>query len=220
MTGICHIYYSILVLKKEVNFMLLNIQHTLKSFTTTIEEIHLSDVTVNTDSIYAIMINEVVPKDSSQDFYGTADSPQYLKTTIPLFQKAGIQINSIQELLSRGIYITNAVKIPKDNYTIEKEIITKSAFLLEKEIDLFPNLKVIMLMGDVAKKTFNSISKKATGKNVIPSISTYKLKNSTFYYKSVQVIPSYIITGNNILIEKSKFEMVSEDIRKMMKLLN
>lgn len=33
-------------------------------------------------------------------------------------------------------------------------------------------------------------------------------------------MPSYIMTGQNILIEKSKFEMASEDIATMYKLIN
>ena len=56
------------------------------------------------------MINEIVPGDAADDFYGGTEAA-YLSTTIPLFQKAGIQVNSIQDILDRGVYITNAVKI-------------------------------------------------------------------------------------------------------------
>ncbi len=83
-----------------------------------------------------------------------------------------------------------------------------------------PNLQVVMLMGDVAKKAFNMISKKVTGKNAVPSISTYKLRNTEIFYKEIRIIPSYIMTGQNILIEKSKFQMASEDIALMYKLIN
>ena len=44
------------------------------------------------------MINEVVPADPSQDFYGEPNA-DYLKTTIPLFQGAGAKVNSIQDIL-------------------------------------------------------------------------------------------------------------------------
>ena len=47
------------------------------------------------------------------------------------------------------------------------------------------------------------ISKKHTNKNLIPSISTYKLRYSELFYNGIRVMPSYIITGGNILIEKS-----------------
>ena len=91
---------------------------------------------------------------------------------------------------------------------------------LERELALFPNLKVIMLMGDVAKKAFNMIAKKATKKHVIPSTATYKLRSSEFYYGSIRVIPSYIMTGGNLLIEKSKLQMTTEDIETMLTILN
>jgi len=75
-----------------------------------------------------------------------------MSTTIPLFQKAGIDVNCIHDILNLGIYITNAVKTPKSEYAVSTESILESLSALEREIQLFPNLKVIMLMGDVAKK--------------------------------------------------------------------
>ncbi|HBG0469383.1 TPA: hypothetical protein KPE26_003707, partial [Clostridioides difficile] len=51
-------------------------------------------------------------------------------------------------------------------------------------------------------------------------ISTYKLRNNELYYDNLRVFPSYIMTGGNILIEKSKFEMASEDIKKMFEIIN
>ena len=164
------------------------------------------------------MINEVVPSDPVQDFYGAPDT-DYLKTTIPLLQGAGTAVSSIQDILQLGIYITNAVKAPKTEYVIDKSSIENSLPYLEAELSLFPNIKVIMLMGDVAKKAFNMITKKATKKNAIPAVSTYKLRSSEIYYKGIRVMPSYIMTGGNILIEKSKVTMATEDIAAMLKII-
>ena len=196
----------------------MNIKKELEKTVGIKENIQLNDLDVDPSKIVAIMINEVVPIDPSQDFYGQSGA-EYLKTTIPLFQKAGLQVNGIHEILKMGIYITNAVKTPKSDYTIEKHSIENSLPYLEKELELFPNLKVIMLMGDVAKKAFNMITKKATKKNVVPAVSTYKLRNSELYYGNIRIISSYIMTGGNILIEKSKFEMASEDIATMVHIL-
>ncbi len=76
-----------------------------------------------------------------------------------------------------------------------------------------------MLMGDVAKKAFNMITKKSTKKNIIPAVSTYKLRNREIYYEGIRVMPSYIMTGKNILIEKSKAAMATEDIAAMLKII-
>lgn len=81
--------------------------------------IYLNNIEVDPLMIKAMMINEVVPSDASQDFYGAPDA-DYLKTTIPLFQGAGAEVQSIQDILQMGIYITNAVKTPKTAYVIEK----------------------------------------------------------------------------------------------------
>lgn len=196
----------------------MNIQKELEHFSTGNTDLRFNNVDVMPETIYAIMINEIVPSCQEDDFYGGPDAA-YMTTTIPLFRKAGIEVDSVQDILHKGIYITNAVKIPKNGYAVSKESIEESLPYLERELALFPNVKVIMLMGDVAKKAFNMIGKKAIEKNVIPSISTYKLRNTEISYNCVRILPSYIMTGQNILIEKSKFEMASEDISFMYQLI-
>ena len=164
------------------------------------------------------MINEVVPADPAQDFYGSSGQ-EYLSTTIPLFQKAGLPVENIQDILSMGVYITNAVKTPKTAYAIEKSSMEESLPWLEAELALFPEVKVIMLMGDVAKKMFNQIARKTTKRNVIPSGATYKLRATPFYFGEIRVMPSYIMTGGNILIEKAKFTMAAQDIATMAEII-
>ena len=163
----------------------MNIKKELEIKVGTSNGIYLNDVELDPLTIKAIMINEVVPSDPVQDFYGVPDA-DYLKTTIPLLQGAGAKVTSIQDILQMGVYITNAIKTPKTGYSIDKSSIENSLPYLEAELSLFPNIKVIMLMGDVAKKAFNMITKKATKKNVIPAVSTYKLRNSEIYYKGIR----------------------------------
>lgn len=196
----------------------MNIKKELEAKAGTANDVYLNSIEIDPLAIKAIMINEVVPSDPLQDFYGNSDA-EYLKTTIPLLQGAGAEVNCIQDILQMGIYITNAVKTPKTEYAIDKSSIEKSLSYLEAELSLFPNIKVIMLMGDVAKKAFNMITKKSTKKNVIPAVSTYKLRSSEIYYEGIRVMPSYIMTGGNILIEKSKVTMATEDIAAMLKLI-
>ena len=196
----------------------MNIKSELQQLCGDTQNLRLNDVNIEPETIQAIMINEVVPSCPEDDFYGKPDSA-YMSTTIPMFRKAGIEIGSVQDILNSGIYITNAVKTPKTEYAVSKESIEDSLPYLEKELALFPNVKVIMLMGDVAKKAFNMICKKATKKNAVPSISTYKLRNTEIFYNGIRIMSSYIMTGQNILIEKSKFEMASKDIETMYRLI-
>ncbi len=196
----------------------MNIKKELEKNVGVSNDIYLNNIDISPSAIKAIMINEVVPSDPLQDFYGLPDA-DYLKTTIPLLQGAGAAVTSIQDILQMGIYITNAVKTPKTEYAIDKSSIESSLPYLEAELSLFPNTKVIMLMGDVAKKAFNMITKKSTKKNAVPAVSTYKLRNSELYYKGIRVMPSYIMTGGNILIEKSKVAMATEDIAIMLEII-
>lgn len=196
----------------------MNIKNTLEEAVGQLAHIQLNDIDLEPRSIKAILINEVVPLDPAQDFYGQVNA-EYLSTTIPLFQNAGLPVKNIEDILRMGVYITNAVKTPKTEYAIENSAIEESLPYLEKELALFPNVQVIMLMGDVAKKAFNRIAKKATKKNAVPSEATYKLRKNAIYYGQIRILPSYIMTGGNILIEKSKFSMASEDIALMASLI-
>lgn len=203
----------------------MNIKKELKPFImeqyNNYEEIlkYIPDVEIQPDKVKAIMINEIVANDSKDDFYSSAPNPMYLETTFPLFAQAGVEVEDIQDILDLGIYITNAVKLPKFEYTIETSRIKEHMPILEQELKLFKNLEVIMLMGDVAKKSFNMITKKDTKKNAVPSTSTYKLRNTELFYEGKRIFPSYIMTGKNILIEKSKFQMASEDIFHMLDII-
>lgn len=103
----------------------MNIKSQLQQLCGDTEFLRLNDVNIEPETIRAIMINEVVPFDSDDDFYGKPDSA-YMSTTIPLFRKAGIKVNSIQDILNLGIYITHAVKTPKSEYAVSKEIIEEN----------------------------------------------------------------------------------------------
>jgi len=181
--------------------------------------LQLPDVKIDTEQIKCIMINEVPPLHPEDGFYSRTKEPNYMKTTLALFHDAGVQVKNMDDILGLGIYITTAVKAPKHQYAVPGDMILSHLPLLEKEIGLFPNLKVIMLMGDVAKKAFNQIAKRKTGKNVIPSASTCRIRAESFYYGQIRVFPSYIMTGGNILIEKGKCTMTSDDIRRMMEII-
>lgn len=55
--------------------------------------IYLNNIDIDPFTIRAVMVNEVVPSDPLQDFYGSPEA-DYLKTTIPLLQGAGAEVVS------------------------------------------------------------------------------------------------------------------------------
>lgn len=178
----------------------------------------MPDVELDPEKVKVVMISEAPPEDPYDYFYASGDS-FYLKTTLQAFNDAGISASSIQEILDLGFYLTTAVKCKKTQYGISAQTIKNCSLVLEKELALFPNIEVYMLMGDVAIKAFNYISKRLTGKNTVPSGSTYKIRTEKFYYKGKRVFPSYVQTGQNYLIEKSKREMIAEDLAEAAKII-
>ena len=192
----------------------MNIRYELENRLSEQPHIHLNDVDLDPAAIRAVMISEVVPADPAQDFYGSADA-DYAASALSLFRQAGVNISGIDDLLRMGVYITNAVKTPKTAYAVEKETFDESLPYLEAELALFPNVQVIVLCGDVAKKMYNRIARRTAKKNVVPSGATYKLRSASYYHGSIRVIPSYIITGGNLLIEKGKCAMIAQDIATM-----
>ncbi len=184
-----------------------------------LDNLQLPCLEVEQDSVKAIMINECPPADPSNSLYSKSKSPADLLSILSLFHEAGVAVNDMDDIKRKGIYITNAIKSPKTEYTVSRDIMLSHLPLLEEELSLFPNIKIIMLMGDTAKKAFNLIAKKNSGKNAIPSGSTYKIRANEYYFKDIRVIPSYIMTGGNLMIEKGKRSIISEDISRMMALI-
>jgi uracil-DNA glycosylase len=178
----------------------------------------LPSIEMDPDKIRILMITEAPPVEKADYFYA-AGTPAYLQTILQVFKDAGYKVSSIQDIIGLGVYITTAIKCGKTRYTISPDTMKNCSVLLEQEITLFPNIKVLMLMGDAALKMMNNIWKKQTGKKVIPAGSTYKIRNQPYYLGDIRVFPSYTPAGQNFLIEKAKRKMVTEDVREAMKCL-
>ena len=168
-------------------------------------------IEIDPPKIKIIMITEAPPNDKADYFYAPGN-PFYLQTTLQAFKDAGAYVASMRDILNLGVYITTAVKCGKAQYAVSPSTMKNCSRLLEKEISLFPNVRVFLLGGDVAIKMMNAIWKQRTGKRVIPAGSTYKIRGQAYYYEDKRVMPSYTPAGKNFLIEKSKRKMVAEDI--------
>jgi uracil-DNA glycosylase len=168
-------------------------------------------VDVNAESIRIVMISEVPPADPGDYLYARGN-PFQLQTTLTAFNDAGVIVSSMKELLKTGVYVTTALKCGKIGYSVSTQSIRNCSLLLEKELSLFPNAEVLMLMGDVAIKALNYIAKRQTGKRVIPAGSTYKIRSKKYFFKEKKVFPSYLQAGPSFFIEKSKRRMIAEDI--------
>ena len=171
----------------------------------------IPDLEVNPDEISMLMISEVAPADPDDYYYAKGD-PLFQQTTVQAFNDAGAKVLSIQDILDLGVYLTTAVKCGKTGYGIKAGTIKECSLLLEKELALFPNVKVLMLMGDVAIRAINYIAKRAGEERVIPAGSTYKIRGQEYFFRGKRAFPSYLQAGPSFFIEKSKRRMIAEDI--------
>lgn len=172
----------------------------------------IPDIDVKPENISIIMISEASPPNLS-DYYYAKENSLFEKTTVQAFKDAGVSVSSIDDILNLGVYLTCAVKCGKNNYGIKANTINECSLILEKELSLFPKVKVIMLMGDVAIKSVNYIAKRMGLNRVIPQGSTYKIRKDKYFFNNIRVFPSYLQAGPSFFIEKSKRKMIAEDIK-------
>jgi uracil-DNA glycosylase len=169
------------------------------------------DIDIHPDKTRALMVSEAPPI-APQDYFYAEGEPFYMQTTAQAFKDAGYEVTSLADVLDLGVYITTAIKCGKTGYSISSRTVENCSRLLERELDALPHIKAILLMGDTAIKAMNYTAKRTTGKRIVPSGATYKLRRNRYFYEDVRVIPTYLQTGKSYLIEKSKRKMIAEDI--------
>ena len=175
-------------------------------------------IAVDPDDISVVLISEAAPIDPD-DYYYARGEPLFAQNTIEAFNQAGLDVTSIEDILGLGVYLTTAVKCGKTGYGIRAATIKECSFILEKELALFPKVKAFLLMGDVAIKAVNYISKRTGEGRAIPAGSTYKIRGQQYHFRGQRAFPSYLQAGPSFFIEKSKQKAIAEDIAAAMHLL-
>jgi uracil-DNA glycosylase len=176
------------------------------------------DIEVKPKQIAIILISEAAPASPADGYYAGGDS-LFERTTVQAFNDARAPVASMRDIVDRGVYLTPAVKCGKTGYGLEARTIKECSRLLEQELRLFPNVKALLLMGDVAIKALNFIAQRAGEARVIPAVSTYKLRGQKFEFQGKRVFPSYLQAGPSFFIEKGKRKMIAEDIAAALRLV-
>jgi len=165
------------------------------------------------DTIRLILISEALPSDIS-DYFDGKGIPSFIRNTNTIFNSLGYNYKTYKDYVDNGIYLTTAIKCVKKDYLVSAETIKACSINLETELDQFKNTKVIMLMGDFAIKAMNYIWKRKYNEKIIPAGSTYKIRNGSYESNGIRFFPSYTQTGDSFGLEKSKVEMITEDVKK------
>jgi uracil-DNA glycosylase len=168
-------------------------------------------IEVRPGDVSIVLISEAAPPDPG-DYYYAAGDPLFAQTTVQAFNDAGANVTFLQDVLDLGVYLTTAVKCGKTGYNIKAGPIRECSRILEQELALFPHVKALLLMGDVAIKAINAIARRAGEGRVIPAGSTYKIRGHEYLFGEMRAFPSYLQAGPSFFIEKSKRRMIAEDI--------
>jgi uracil-DNA glycosylase len=176
-------------------------------------------IDVQPHDVSMVMISEAAPANPGDYYYAGSDA-LFEQTTVQAFGDAGANVSSIQDVLDLGVYLTTAVKCGKTGYGIKAATIKECSLILEQELLLFPNIQVFMLMGDVAIKAVNYIARRAGEGRAIPAGSTYKIRGQAYFFRGKRAFPSYLQAGRSFFIEKSKRQMIAEDIAAALSLLS
>ncbi|NLE77652.1 MAG: uracil-DNA glycosylase [Chloroflexi bacterium] len=158
-----------------------------------------------------VLISEAAPEDPADGYYA-AGNPLFAQTTVQAFRDAGADVAGIADILRLGVYLTTAVKCGKTGYGVASATVQECSRLLEQEVALFPAVQAYLLMGDVAIKAANAMAKRAGQPRPIPSGATYRIRGGEFHFRGVRAFPSYLQAGPSYFIEKSKREMIAQDI--------
>lgn len=169
------------------------------------------DVEIQPEGVRIVLVAEAAPP-NPEDYYYAEGNPLFAQTTVQAFQDAGAAVGSIEEIVRLGVYLTTAVKCGKTGYGIATGTIKECSRLLERELELFPNAKAYLLMGDVAIKAVNYIAARVGERPVIPAGSTYKVRGREYSFRGKRAFPSYLQAGPSFFIEKTKRRMIAEDI--------
>ena len=164
------------------------------------------------DDIRVMMIVAAPPADRTESVDPTAD-PLIRQETLAAFQAAGYDVSSVDDIRGLGVFVTTAVKCPKLGFGLKPQTIANCSRMLETEIDAFPNLRSILLMGNTAIKAINAIATRQHGEAVIPTGSAYKVKSYEYHLGEISLFPSYPESGRNLSVEGSRQEIIAVDIR-------
>lgn len=163
------------------------------------------------EQVSIVLISEAAAPRPEDDYYA-GPAALFAQTTVQAFRDAGAEVDSIEGILALGVYLTTAVKCAKTGYGIATGTVVECSRLLEQELARFTAVRAWLLMGDVAIKAVNAIAKRAGQPRVIPAGSTYKLRDAAYHWRGARAFPSYLQAGPSFFIEKSKRQMIAQDI--------
>ncbi len=170
------------------------------------------DLPARRDHIRVLMISAAPPSEATA---GSSDyrDPMARAETVDAFRSAGFDVASLDDIRSLGVYVTTAVKCPKVGFGLKPETVEACSLILEAEIDMFPNVRSILLMGNTAIRAINAVAVRRFGAPAVPTGSAYKVKGHEYAFGDITLFPSYPESGRSLSIEGNQQDVIAVDIR-------
>ncbi len=175
------------------------------------ESYRIPGIELAPEDVSIVLISESAAVRPEDDYYAGPEA-LFAQTTVQAFRDAGAEVSSIEEILALGVYLTTAVKCAKMGYGIATGTVVECSRLLAQGLAPFTAVRAWLLMGDVAIKAVNAVARRTDQPRVIPAGSTCRLREAEYTCRGARAFPSYLQAGPSYFIEKSKRQMIAEDI--------
>ena len=94
-------------------------------------------IDLDPSAVRIVLISECAPTDPRDGYYRSG-APLFEETTVAAFRDAGARVESVDDILALGVYLTTAVKCAKTGYGLRTDTIKSCAGILEQELVQFP----------------------------------------------------------------------------------
>lgn len=162
-------------------------------------------------TVRLVLVSECAAPVPDDDYGGSPDSA-FDASTVLAFRAAGLPVESVADLATHGVHLTTVLRYPKREARVPAAEIRAATPELAAELATFPAAVAWLLMGDVAIAAGNQIARERTGRRLIPAGSTYRIRGGDYRLEGIRLFPSYLQAGPAWFIERTKRQMIAEDI--------
>ncbi len=157
-----------------------------------------------------MLISEAAPADP-EDYYYAAGEPLFQQTTVQAFKDAGTAVESVQDILDLGVYLTTAVKCGKTGYGIQAGTVECSAHP-GAGAGALPQRSSLPADGRRGHPGGQRDRPARRPGPRDPGRLDLQDPRPGIFLPRRRAFPSYLQAGPSFFIEKSKRQMIAEDI--------
>jgi|GEM_PF-5013987 len=171
---------------------------------------------VDPAGVRVLILTDACPEDAREHFTASDPDTPAWQNTQQLFAAAGLQVGCYQDLLEHGIAMETCLDGLRPR-RLSPFHLSSGAARIEAMLGRFPNLKALMLMGEVAIRCFHHLTRpRWSSRRQRSSEHEYQIRGVESFLGPVQVFPSYLHTAAGFLQERARCRTVIEQLETVM----